>query len=123
MKSYPKSPSEIGIRCSREGTAAAATGLQAKLTEYVTHFGRAHGCFMTIFMELFRHGKVIVEFGGYSERLELESSSDALNYAQAANLLYDFSETMDPILQARKKRSTLRIPVPQKVGFEAQWNR
>lgn len=60
------------------------------------------------------HGKVVVEFGGYSERLELEDAADMLNSAQAANLLYDFTKTMEHILQAKKKRSTVRILVPQK---------
>lgn len=86
--------------------------LQLKLSEYLAHFGQAYACFMTIFMELLSHGKVKVDFGGYSERLELESAEDLMNSAQAASLLHDFSKAAaHQTLQ--KKRSTLRISVPQ----------
>lgn len=51
MKSYPKQPSEIVIKYTREGTPDRSSTLELTLTQYLTHFGQAHGCFMTIFME------------------------------------------------------------------------
>ncbi len=109
---YPHSPSQIRVKVTRDGVEEAE-GLELKLTEYLSRFSQAHDSFMTIFMELLTHGKVIVDSGGGAERLELESSSDLLDSAQAAGLLYDFTKSMSSLFQSKNKRTTRRILLPE----------
>jgi hypothetical protein len=112
---YPKKPHDIHVQVTyqkvldgqlSDAQDVSVVPLNTKLYEYAVRVG---GAMAGVLVQLFTQGKVRVDFGSYSERLELMDKEDCLSGPDAMRLFDEFVAAIEKTGVQLFKKATQQI--------------